>query len=643
MKKNTIIKMSLLTALSISGMNTALLANDKMDLISADQTLAKSERKVVMGMSQLGLEKNNFSFPVYYTPAGKNAKTVKIGEWDVTLPQSFANAVLEENYSLLIPNRYDKLIFGQNNAKILTATKDVEVSTSELNPFETSLTSYETFKFDTLRYLNTEIAPKITPVLSAAKDARYSEMNEQESQTFITTKANEVGMPASVLQSLVSSAYSFSLYMPELSGTISISQHIYKDSKGRTITSYSTTLNAPITLQLAINKLNAEKFDTTGEISSEANNKKSNFLSNMFNRLAKQSSGSGGISTPFMPSEKNAQGIFEQVFAESFKDNMIALGTRLKEDRNFAIVAPLNEVSGSSAKLSVGNQEDIRVDHPFKIFRTENGEEKFIGIVKIRKAGDNCLLLPQENRTLSEGSLISGSTIEEADLAVEHPWTGVFGSVLFENNMGTYTYDSTETDTGSSNNILLGFNADLGYVLNKAALSEVWMNMYLGFGSGNFDKLPEYDAYYEFKATGDNSIAIKLKMGLEKRFYIAKGLYASGAVDMDYEIQSYSYESAYTSDDGSLSIGTFSVTPEARIGYLPNPNLDFFASVGYNLPLVSSASFTYGEDNEVTVNEDYTKEAALNIKLGVNVHVDFAGPFAKMFKRPSSRCDALKQ
>ena len=641
--------MSMIAVMALSSATTVAMANenDKASLLSADQTQAKSERKVVLGISRLGLEANQFTFPVYYTPAGKNAKTRHIADWTVNLSQDFADAVLADNYPFLIPNRYDKLVYSANQAMILTATKDVKVAISNMKAFSPSLSSYKDFETSEINYLNDEIAQKIAPVLSAAKDARYSEMSGKEAATFITTKAKEVGMPAAVLESLVNSAYAFSVYMPKLTGSISIHQNIYTDSKGRTHTSYSTSLNAPITLDLTVNKMNGTKFAITSEVTSEAGGN-TNLLAGLFEGLAKSISGSSGVSTSYMPNESHAQALFNQAFKDSFKDNILALSTKIKHDRNFAITAPVTEVDGSTAKLNVGVQEDIRVDHPFRIVRTEDGQENTMGYMKVRTAGDNCLLLPKEKRTQTVGSMIYGST-EEADLAIEHPWTGVFGTLEIESDQGTFLNDKSgsdkDTGTGASNMLALGFNADLGYVMNNPVLSEVWMNMSFGFGTATYDKLPTYSTWWEtFTPSGDSALAMKFKMGLEKRFYIASGLYLSGAMDLDYEMQGYSYTSSYSTDnDGTLSLGILSVTPEARVGYMINPNLDFYGTLGYNVPVSTSASFAYGKDStELALTDTYSRQSAIDVKVGVNVHLNFAGPFAKMFKKPSQRCEALK-
>jgi len=605
-------------------------ATDKFTEVNADFTMQKSERKVVMGISRLGLEADKFTFPVYYRPAGKNAKTVKIGNWSVKIKQEYIDSILADNYVLLIPNRYDKMIFQKGSAKIATATKDIQVSIDKLKKISIPLESYKSFKNDIGNYLNSEIATKITPILNAAKDARYSEMSSKETQTFITTKAKEVGMPVSVLQKLIDSAFVFSIYMPKMEGYISISQEKYKDSKGRTVTYYSTSLNAPITLFLTLHKLNNSKFIVSKEINSKADG--------VFNGLSKSISGSSCITTDYMPTSSYAQKIFDDVLKKSFKDNIMALSIKLKKDRDFAIFAPIESVDGSSVTLEIGNQEDIRVDAPFKILRTEDSKERVVGYMKTKKVGDSCLLLPKERRTKSKADVIIGDA-EEADLAVEHPWSGVFSTLNLTNNSAEFRddLDKTTSGTGITNMLNLGMSADLGYILNSEAMSEIWFNFGFGAGSATNGTLTDIGDY---RVDGEDGFAMKLNIGLEKRYNLTYSTYMATIFDLAYEAQAYSYEG-----DTSLNLATFSVTPKIKVGYMFSPNIDIFAGVGYDLPLSTIASLRDSDGNDVgpDISDKFSKDGGITASFGINMHMNFAGPFANMFAKPSSRCNVLKK
>ena len=626
--------------LLLSGMTSTLFANDKVSLLDADETVAKSERKVIMGIAEIGLQTDKFTFPVYYTPAGKNAPTFFMGEWSVRITQSEANQLLADNLPFLISSRYDKLIFYKNKVELLTATKDLTMQSQTLKMFHAPLTSYKNFKKRLLSYLNSEIAPKVEPVLSAAKDVRYHEMSNKERETFLRTKAKEVGIPASLLQSLIDSAYTFSLYMPKIEGSIFISQNRYKDVKGRVIVDYSTSFHAPISLYLTLNEFKKSRFYSYSEVNTKSDHS-SNMLASVLNKIAKDSSGNAGITTLYKPSASDAQALFEELFKKSFKENILVLSKHLKEDRAFVVTAPLESVVGKSAAVNLGVQEDIRVDHPIKVLRVEDDVERVVGYMKVTNVGKNCLLLPKEERSLSKVTTIIGS-VEEADLAIEHPWSGVFGVIHTEYNPATFTNSVIgETQSGATQLFAMSMSADLGYVMNRSAMSEIWMNFGIGFGRGSYSTLPSYRANgYTFTPKQESAIALKVNFALEKRYNFIRGVYLGALLDIDYELQSYAYKSS--SADGSLYLSTLSVVPQMKIGYMFSPDIDIFVSLGYDTPLSTSNDFT-SDATDFTLDDSYKKASGVDVRFGLNVALDFSGPFAGLFTKPSLQCNRLKK
>ena len=211
-----------------------LFAQSKTEMLSSDSTMKQSTRKAVMGIAELGLEAKKFTFPVFYTPHGKNAKTRHIGDWTVVVRESYMDNVLADNYPFLIPSRFDKLIFLDNTAIVLTATKMLKVD-AKTKPFNYGTGALEDYQSSVLSYLNSQIAPKIKKVLAAASDARYSEMPSDEAESFIKNKAKEIGMPAEVLEALVNSSFAFGVYMEKMTGQINIRQVELIDATGHKI------------------------------------------------------------------------------------------------------------------------------------------------------------------------------------------------------------------------------------------------------------------------------------------------------------------------------------------------------------------------------------------------------------------------
>ncbi len=605
---------------------TSVMAQSKVALQQSDSTLSMSERKAILGISVLGLESKEFTFPVTFKPL--KGYPIPVGTWTVRVSQGYADTILAKEYPMLISNRFDKLIFEEDKASIYTATKDITTSYERIPPFTFEPGSYKIFKAEVQDYLNYELADKMTKVLSASADARYSEMSEQEAASFIQTKAKEVGIPVEMLQRLVSSSYVYAVYLPKITGSLTIAlvekTNFFTGQKYRV---FESTFNAPLRTKLLVYKFNGKKFEFYKDVDSDSHG-------DVMGSLAKSISGSASIERRFRPRARDAQALFDEVFKNSFKDTLIAIGKRLKEDRAFAISAPIARIEGSSATIDIGVQEDIRVDHPLKVFREVDGKEELVGLLKVRQSGKNCQLLPKEERTQTIASVLSGS-VEAFDLAVEHPWTGVFGSFGFQKNSGEDLFNGASINSGASRMLQLGFKADLGYVLNSQAMSEVWMNLDIGLGGVDYDttKMPNYNYTY-YPQNG--AFGIRAAFGMEKHFYIVKKLYAMAGFDLAEEAHAYSFDSSK-----SLTVATLSITPRAGIGYNPSINSEWSLSVGYDMPMATSAKFG-DSDNSVDV-EGFTRSKGLVVRFGYSYQIDFAGPFVKMMAHPSRVCNDMKK
>lgn len=653
MKYSTLLLASMLCLAPTAG----FAQESKTDKISADQSVQKSQRKAILGLSHLALEAKQFAFPVYYTPAGENAKTRRLSDWNVRIDQDYADQKLAHNYSMLISNRYDKMVFNKDGVSISTPIEDINSELGGVAPFSFDTGSYKSFQKALDTYLNGQIAKKVQGVLSSAMESRFSQMDEAQADTFIQSKAKESGIPAPILEKLMNSSFSFSVFLPKVKGEISISQVAHKTDKG-TYYTYTTKLLAPLDTMLQVHKFDGKAFSSYSEVNSDAG------MDPMAN-AAKNSSGSKSISTKNMPTVQHAQALFDSVFNLSLKDTLLAINTRLKEDRNFAIIAPIDTVEGSTVTTSIGNQEDIRVDHPMKVMRTVDGVEKQVGVLKMRDVGLNCALLPIEKQTTSTGSMIFGGA-EMMDLAVELGWTGVFGTFGVVSTLGNYDFtdatatlgeyassglfETVDTTSGATNMISVEFEADLGYVMNASGLSEIWMNMGGAFGMASSDgSLPRIYLDNVLGQDAEAGMAFKVMLGFEKRLYPMSNLVIGLGADMGFDAASYTYttNSAYY-DSASLTLASMHLVPRVKAIWAPSVKLDLYTSLGYNVPFGTSGSYSLSDGDSETDDPSMTftgvsRTAGLNIAAGLSYHIDFAGPFAAMFSRPSSMCDNLKK
>ncbi|MBE0506802.1 MAG: hypothetical protein IBX50_08795 [Marinospirillum sp.] len=584
--------------------------------MTADTSVAASERQAVLGISVLGLETHRLSFPVVY--CGLKQVCVPIGSWSVRLDQSTADALLADNLAFLIPSRYDQMVFEGQTARFSTATQvftDLPLS-NNIPPIASDPTSFSDYQQRLQTYLNTHITPQMQQILATAAEARYLEMNAQERGTFLREQARATGMPAVVLEGLISSSYAFGFYLPRMQGGITIRQVERTRYDGSKYIVYSTSINAPARTRMLVYQYNGKEFQPLLNLNTNT--------SLGLDALAQSASSSASVETLFLPSSRNAQNIFDQAFATSFRDSAIALSTQLKEYRAFAVVTPVLGSRASAIELAVGNQENIRVDQPFTFNRIINSRERQVGWGQVYQTGNSCLALPPEQRSLSYARLIKGR-VDEADLAVEHPWTGVFATLGLTDSQLGLELQGQETGAGGAQFLELGFSGNLGYLRNNPSLSGWWLNMGLGFGAADD---PTESTFSHLQAEG----AVRFYLGMEKHWALSHGFYS--ALGGGFSVESYTFEDRTM--DEQLSVSSFNLIPSAELGYHFTPNSRIFLKAAYNQPLTTRAE--YKDTGEI--DGDLLGGAALT--LGFAMHLGFAGPYAWLIKKPSQQCNQLR-
>lgn len=586
---------------------------DRIDLVTADASVAASERQAVLGISVLGLETRHLSFPVVY--CALKQVCVPLGSWSMQLDQTTADALLADNLAFLIPPRYDRMVFESQTAHFATATQVFSnlLLSENLPPFDSSPTSFRNYQQRLLAYLNHHIAPQMQQLLAVAAEARYLEMNAQERGTFLREQARATGMPAVVLEGLISSAYAFGFYLPEAQGAITIRQIEKTRHDGSQYLLYTTSIHAPARTRMLVYQYNGKEFQPLLSLNTN--------LSFSLDALAQGASAS--LETLFLPSSHHAQQAFEQALATSFKDSTLALSTQLKSYRAFAIATPVLGARTSAIELAAGHQENIRVDQPFTFNRVINSRERQVGWGQVKQVGNTCLALAPEERSLSYARLIKGR-VDEGDLAVEHPWTGVFATLGYTHSQLGLELEGQNTGAGGAQFLEFGFNGNLGYLRNNPALSGWWLNMGLGLGVADN---PSEPAFKQLQAEG----AVRFYLGMEKHWNLSHGFYS--ALGGAFSVESYSFEDSRMNE--ALSVSSFNFLPSAELGYHFTPNSRVFLKAAYNQPLTTQAE--YKDTGEIEGN--LLGGAALT--LGFALHLGFAGPYTWLMKKPSQRCHSL--
>jgi len=199
--------------------------------LQQNASVAQSQRQVVMGFTDMGLESRNFSFPVTFCDAtGKKTHCLRVPifTWDVSITDAFANGVMLDNYPHLISARYDRMVINRKEAVINTATSELKVALNTLRPFTYQSGSLENYEYTLLAYLNGVVAPSMTRILDQASNARFSEMADQEMGTFMKTKAKDLVMDEHAYRALMNTGFAFGLYLPKMEGSATVTKRKVK-------------------------------------------------------------------------------------------------------------------------------------------------------------------------------------------------------------------------------------------------------------------------------------------------------------------------------------------------------------------------------------------------------------------------------
>jgi len=512
------------------------------------------------------------------------------------------------------------MVINRKEAVINTATSELKVALNTLRPFTYQSGSLENYEYTLLAYLNGVVAPSMTRILDQASNARFSEMADQEMGTFMKTKAKDLGMDEHAYRALMNTGFAFGLYLPKMEGSATVTKRKVKTPLGE-VNVYDIGLTAPLDTVAIIVAWDAEEktFKTVKKITANAESA-ADFMGKMM-------SGSASITRPFMPTREQGQAVFEKVFKTSFKDSILAINTRLKRDRRFIIQAAVESVEDNGIILPIGSQQDINVDHPLRIVREIDGEERLVGFVKVRQSGMNCFSAPATvKRTQTVAQSIIGGRVEQADLALEHAWSGNFLTMGAGSNSAEYTLANGEVYT-TPMVLNIGFTGDLGYFSNNPLLSERWMNLELGLGSINTDAHTEWDY----------GMAVALKIGGEKRRYLGRSVYWGFGGDLNLTLQSYRRE---LNEDYGLSLSSVSLQPKVKAGYMFSPDFELFGQVGMDIPLsVTATEGVMDSETELVVE----KSVGLSVYVGINYHMDFTGPFTAMVQKASAKCERYKR
>ena len=189
--------------------------------------------------------------------------------------------------------------------------------------------------------------------------------------------------------------------------------------------------------------------------------------------------------------------------------------------------------------------------------------------------------------------------------------------------------DDKEGDAGKwmfGPGLHLGTTVDLGFVLNRSALSEFYLSVFLDL---NFGMKTWYDAAEDSYDLDTFPVWFGGGLGIAKRFYMGSaGFFIAPAIDASYH---------GTLNEG-LDFQHFTVTPQIQLGFSTTPSFDFIVKAGWNLGFLTKAeSHGYGAEKDAL--SSYSPFVhGIYTSLDFNFHLPIVSAMARMYTPSSNVC-----
>ena len=577
---------------------------DKVTAMSADASVAKSERQAVLNFGRLWIQDERVSLPVEYCPHEKECRAA--GVWTVSLSEGWVQKHMSRNVPVLVTPRYDQIKVEGNAVTLVTPSAEVVVDGYTVQgPEPYVIPTYGKFKDRFLKSLDV-LAPTIQAAQGAFNQVRAENLSDKEEGTFMAQQAKSAGIPLSVYEKLSTSTFAFGVWMPKLRGSISVKQTKTTDIRtGKTKTSYDTSLTAPLLPKLVVAQFDGQKFRIEKEVA---------LGGSAMGLLSTLMASGAGVETKYQPMESHAQMIFEEVFHTSLRDAFVQIANKLKTDPRFSLSAPITVNEKREPVIELGVKEGLRVGHPFQAARMIDGEMKKQGLFRVYDAANNC------KKPASSVLENRGGSFEEYDLAVEEPYGGfalgvrpVGGAMVGYTNEGE-TDDELRTSAGLD----FDLQGDLGYLLNISALADWYMHLRVG------SLLPMGD----WADMSDLFVIPTFDLGFEKRLYFG-GTYLG--IEADLSSQTW-----YNTFTDATSYGGDVEFLQAFVGGGATLALGQTFSSSFNMSLGLSAKYFTLATQSVTVDgstfESDTTPSASYLYVGATLSFEFgsegAGPYA---------------
>ena len=608
MKKFLLIVFCLISVFQLSAVEDA-------SLLKSDETQKTYERKAVMGFGDIGFMQDAVKVPMRYCEYNEKGEG-RCVPWtfSVNYPLDTSEKLKAAKifYQWTITNRFDKIILGDNVAFMRTKGGEVKIDLGGKIPtFRAGTSDRATFRRHLEHCLNSDVRKVFGKLLDASAEQRYSELSEKEQETFMVTKAKELGLSAAFVKNLLNSSYVFAAHVAPIGSAGRVVRTRHKSvTTGLYYSSFDIEIELSVDVVFMIYRYNYEtkRFEHYGDIVGHSGG----------------ISGSTDTALQIIPTPKQVMSVFNDTFRTAIKAASLNANYQLKQDDNFAIFMPVKSSDGKKIESSFGVMEDIRVDHPFEILETVDGKTQRKGFARAREVSINC-----NDSAAPTVIKVTNGDAEEGDQLREYPWTGLYFNLGLEDDMVYAKGNRYSGDIGMmlvAPGLHLGTNVDLGYVMNSSALSEFYLNVFLDFNVG---------LQSEYKDENQKSIGALLYwfgggLGIAKRFYAGSaGFFFAPAIDASYH--------------GTLNDGRdfqhFDITPQIQLGFSATPSFDFIIKAGWNVGFLTKAESNEYSMEKVDVSGSYSGFVhGPYMSLDFNFHLPIVSAMARMYTPSSNVC-----
>ena len=599
MKKILLIMVCLISVFQLSAVEDA-------SLIKSDETQKSYERKAVMGFGDIGFMQDSVRIPMRYCEINEKGEGRCIPwSFKINYPLDSREKLKAAKifYQWTITNRFDKIILGDNEAFMRTKGGEVRIGLGGRIPtFRSGTSDRESFRRHLEHYLNSDVRKVFGNLLDASAEQRYSELSEKEQETFMVTKAKELGLSAAFVKNLLNSSYVFAAHVAPIGGDGRVIRSKHKSAvNGLHYYSFDVEIELSVNVVFMIYRYNYEKkrFEHYGDIVGHSG----------------RISGSTDTALQIIPTPAQVMSVFNDVFRTAVKAASVNANFQLKQDDNFAIFMPVRSTDGKKIESEFGVMEDIRVDHPFEILETVDGKTQRKGFARARDVSLNCK--DGGKPTIIK---VTNGDAEEGDQLREYPWTGLYFNLGFETDSVKIIGNQSVDNAGNmfaSPGLHLGVDVDFGYVMNRPALSEFYFRAFLdlNFGLNSDSKNVEPDLLGWFGGG----------VGIAKRFYTGgAGFFIAPAIDASY----------HGTLNDNWDFQRFVVTPQLHFGFSATPSFDFIIKGGWNVGFLTNAEY---EKEDISARYSGFVHG-LYASLDFNFHLPVVGAMARMYKPASNAC-----